>query len=85
MAQVIISPVAQRQLADEVPRGMQRRILRILERMQNWPRVSGAKPLRGKLSGSFRCRTGDYRVQFTVVGEVVTVEKIGHRDGFYDD
>jgi mRNA-degrading endonuclease RelE of RelBE toxin-antitoxin system len=30
-------------------------------------------------------RTGDYRVQFHVRGDVVTVEKIGHRDGFYDE
>jgi mRNA-degrading endonuclease RelE of RelBE toxin-antitoxin system len=30
-------------------------------------------------------RTGDYRVQFRVAGKTVTVEKIGHRDGFYDD
>jgi len=29
-------------------------------------------------------RTGDYRVQFDVEGETVIVEKIGHRDGFYD-
>jgi mRNA-degrading endonuclease RelE of RelBE toxin-antitoxin system len=62
MAQVILSPVAQQQLADEVPRGMQPRILRILERLADWPAVSGAKPLRGQLSGHFRCRTGDYRV-----------------------
>ena len=32
-----------------------------------------------------RIRTGDYRIQFYVTGDVVTVEKIGHRDGFYED
>jgi len=30
-------------------------------------------------------RTGDYRVQFRIRGETVTVEKIGHRDGFYEE
>ncbi|NOS99625.1 MAG: hypothetical protein HOP29_03260 [Phycisphaerales bacterium] len=30
-------------------------------------------------------RTGDYRVQFRVAGETVVVERIGHRDGFYDE
>jgi mRNA-degrading endonuclease RelE of RelBE toxin-antitoxin system len=29
-------------------------------------------------------RTGDYRIQFYVTGDVVTVEKIGHRKRFYD-
>jgi len=37
------------------------------------------------LTGCFRIRTGDYRVQFRVAGDVVTVEKIGHRDGFYEE
>jgi mRNA-degrading endonuclease RelE of RelBE toxin-antitoxin system len=46
--------------------------------------VSGAKPLAGNLAGRYRIQTGDYRVQFGVEGETVIVEKIGHRDGFYD-
>jgi hypothetical protein len=29
-------------------------------------------------------RTGDYRVQFRLEGGTV-VERIGHRDGFYED
>jgi mRNA-degrading endonuclease RelE of RelBE toxin-antitoxin system len=49
------------------------------------PDVSGAKALRGKLAGHYRIRTGDYRVQFTVAGDVVTIEKVGHRDGFYGE
>ena len=53
--------------------------------MTRWPNVAGAKPLRGRLKGQFRIRTGDYRVQFKPVGDVVTVNRIGHRDGFYDD
>lgn len=32
-----------------------------------------------------RMRTGDYRMQFQVRAEEVMVEKVGHRDGFYDD
>ena len=39
----------------------------------------------GGLAGSYRLRTGDYRLQFHVEGETVFVEKIGHRDGFYED
>jgi len=47
--------------------------------------VSGAKPLRGELAGLRRIRTGDYRVLFRVQGERVLVERIGHRDRFYED
>jgi mRNA-degrading endonuclease RelE of RelBE toxin-antitoxin system len=47
--------------------------------------VSGAKPLRHGLAGHYRIRTGDYRVQFHVEGTRITVERIGHRDGFYGD
>ncbi|HRJ49839.1 MAG: hypothetical protein KF787_00570 [Phycisphaeraceae bacterium] len=45
-------------------------------------------PLEGDLAGQYRIRTGDDRVQFTVNAKgqplVVTVVKVGHRDGFYD-
>ncbi len=60
-------------------------ILRLLVRLQGWPGVSGAKPLRGEMAGRYRLRTGDYRVQFRVAADAVTVEKIGHRDGFYGE
>jgi mRNA-degrading endonuclease RelE of RelBE toxin-antitoxin system len=60
------------------------RVLRILERLRRWPEVSGAKALGGNLAGRFRIRTGDYRVQFRVEGRTVVVDKIGHRDGFYE-
>jgi len=29
--------------------------------------------------------TGDYRVQFLVEREAVIVERVGHRDGCYDE
>jgi mRNA-degrading endonuclease RelE of RelBE toxin-antitoxin system len=54
-------------------------------RLEQWPDVSGVKPLTGDLAGRYRLRTGDYRVQFHVAGEIVTVEKIGHRDAFYGE
>lgn len=61
-------------------------VVGIFERLAKWPAVSGAKPLRGKLAGKYRIRTGDYRVQFHVdANGNPTVEKIGHRDGFYDE
>ena len=86
MATVTITPEAAEQL-EGLPTEIHRRVLLVFTRLASWPHVSGAKPLSGKLAGQYRVRTGDYRVQFTATSRardaVVTVLKIGHRDGFY--
>jgi mRNA interferase RelE/StbE len=82
MATVLITAEAQRQYHG-LPKVIRTRIEKLLARLQRWPDVSGAKPLRGDLAGRYRMRSGDYRVQFQVAEDVVTVEKVGHRDGFY--
>jgi mRNA-degrading endonuclease RelE of RelBE toxin-antitoxin system len=84
MATVVLSPTAADEL-DQLSNPIHARVLRLLMRLEYWPDVSGAKPLRGELVGRYRLRTGDYRIQFGVAGNTVTVEKIGHRDGFYGD
>jgi mRNA-degrading endonuclease RelE of RelBE toxin-antitoxin system len=84
MATVRLTPEAAQQL-DALDNPIHGRVLRLMARLENWPEVSGAKPLRGKLAGCYRLRTGDYRVQFRVAEDVVTVDKIGHRDRFYDE
>lgn len=84
MVTVELEPEAAGQLS-ELGNPIHARINRILERLKKWSKVSGAKPLRGKLAGRFRVRTGDYRVQFRVEGETVMVEKLGHRNRFYED
>jgi mRNA interferase RelE/StbE len=66
-----------------LPLAIRSRIGRIAERLEEWPNVSGARPLRGELAGKYRIRTGDYRVQFRVEGDEVIIERVGHRDGFY--
>ena len=81
---VIYEPEATRQFL-QLPRSIQARIRRIAIRLRGWPNVSGVKPLRGNLAGHFRIRTGDYRVQFHVAGNEVIIERVGHRDGFYED
>lgn len=87
MALVLVTPSAQKQI-DALPRAIHGRVNAVLARLAAWPNVSGAKPLRGDLAGQFRVRTGDYRVQVAVTGKgdaaIVTVVKIGKRDGFYD-
>jgi mRNA-degrading endonuclease RelE of RelBE toxin-antitoxin system len=70
---------------DRLPGVVHRRVLHLLERLRQWPAVSGAKALTGDLAGYFRLRTGDYRLRFRVSGDWVIVERIGHRDRFYED
>jgi len=84
MASVVVTREAQRQF-EALPVVIQTRVEKVFRRLRQWPHVSGAKPLRGDLAGSYRMRTGDYRVQFHVTGDVVTVDKVGHRDGFYEE
>jgi mRNA-degrading endonuclease RelE of RelBE toxin-antitoxin system len=69
----------------------------LVVRLKQWPHISGVKYLRGDLAGKCRLRTGDYRLQFYVeeskkktkeqelTDYLVVVEKLGHRDGFYED
>jgi len=101
MAKVTLTREAAEGLED-LPLVIHARVLSLLERLANWPAVSGAKPLAGPLAGRYRLRTGDYRVQFRVErqqafsvrnigrcyrvqqGQAVIVEKIGHRDRFYE-
>jgi len=83
MVTVALTPEAARGLED-LPLVMHARVLSLLERLAKWPALSGAKPLTGPLAGRYRLRTGDYRVQFRVEGHTVIVEKIGHRDRFYE-
>jgi mRNA interferase RelE/StbE len=83
MGEVYITPDALEQ-AETLREPILGRIMRIVERLRKWPEVSGVKPLSGKLAGYYRLRTGDYRVQFRVAGNTVIIEKIGHRDRFYE-
>ena len=81
---VLLTPEAQRQF-DRLPTLIKVRVLGVFERMRKWPAMSGAKALRAPLAGAYRVRTGDYRIQFRVDGKRLIVERVGHRDGFYDE
>ena len=88
MATVVYTAGAKRQF-DALPLPIKQRVEKIVIRLGAWPSVSGVKPLRGELAGQYRVRTGDYRVQFRVGGNgeltIVTIVKVGHRDGFYEE
>ncbi len=84
MATVRITPEANEQ-TNRLPKPIRDLLAKCLERLQKWPAVSGAKPLRGNLVGWYRLRMSDYRVRFRVEGDTVIVDKIGHRKDVYDD
>lgn len=84
IAPVVVTPEALEEF-DALPLPIQRRVRDVIARLADWPNVSGAKPLRGALAGSYRIRTGDYRVTFRAQGDSVIVWKIGYRGGVYDD
>ena len=83
MAKVTLTREAAEGLED-LPIVIHSRVLSLLERLAKWPAVSGAKPLTGPLAGRYRLRTGDYRLQFRLERQTIVVEKIGHRDKFYE-
>ena len=66
-----------------LPERIKSRMVKIVARLERWPEVSGARPLRGSLAGRYRIRTGDYRIQFRVEDDEVVIEQAGHRDRFY--
>jgi mRNA-degrading endonuclease RelE of RelBE toxin-antitoxin system len=84
MAKVVFEANAAGQFR-KLPERIKSRVIGLIERLERWPAVSGAKPLRANLAGHYRLRTGDYRVQFRVHENEVIIEHIGHRDRFYDE
>lgn len=66
-----------------VPLGMKRRVEAVVNRLEDWPTVSGAKPLTRELKGHYRIRTGDWRIVFHVSGSLVTVDRIDNRKDVY--
>ncbi|HEV3022253.1 MAG TPA: type II toxin-antitoxin system RelE/ParE family toxin [Pirellulales bacterium] len=84
MVDVLLTPNAQQQF-DDLPAVVKERMRSLFRRLARWPAVSGVKPLSGNLAGSFRLRTGDYRLRFHLRGQAVIVDTIGHRKDVYDD
>jgi mRNA interferase RelE/StbE len=68
----------------KLPATIQARVVKVLERLRDWPAVSGAKPLRGDLAGHYRIRTGDWRVLFQVKDDVIVVPIANRRDVYED-
>jgi mRNA-degrading endonuclease RelE of RelBE toxin-antitoxin system len=57
----------------------------VVRRLRGWPHISGVKRLAGDLKGSFRIRTGDYRVIFRLEGPRIVIWRIANRRDVYED
>lgn len=68
---------------DQLPTRMQDRVAGLMDRLEKWPEVSGAKPLKHEWKGHYRLRTGKYRVIFRVERNVIIIERIDDRKDVY--
>jgi len=84
MVQVVLSDEAVEQVG-ELTNPILARVQAVLERLEQWPQVSGAKPLRGALKGHYRIRTGDWRIVVRPSGSVLWVVRIENRKDVYED
>jgi mRNA-degrading endonuclease RelE of RelBE toxin-antitoxin system len=84
MPRVLLTPAADRQMRG-LPRVLRYRLHDVVDRLERWPDISGAKPLRHRLKGHYRVRTGDFRVVFRVVADEVWIVRIEHRKSVYED
>ncbi len=84
MVSVRLTDEASKELA-ALPTVIKARLLAVVERLQAWPNVSGAKPLQHEWAGHYRIRTGDWRVIFRPVSPELIVVRIKHRSEVYDD
>jgi len=84
MVKVLISPDGQDDFSD-LPLGMQARVLKVVEKLKNWPNVSGAKALSHDWKGHYRIRTGDWRVIFKEQKPDILIVRIKHRKEVYEE
>jgi mRNA interferase RelE/StbE len=69
----------------KLPSSIIGRIGAVVNRLRNWPDVSGVKPLSGTLKGNFRIRTGDYRIIFRLDGQRIIIWRIANRRDVYGE
>jgi mRNA-degrading endonuclease RelE of RelBE toxin-antitoxin system len=81
---VLLAAEAQIDVA-RLPLTMRARLDTVITRLEAWPSVSGAKPLRAEWKGHHRIRMGDWRVIFKVVRPDLIIVRIAHRSTVYED
>lgn len=86
MFEVLLTDSARR-FYEEADAPLQRRLDRCFEALRTDPRRHpNIRPLKGRLSGCYRYRVGDYRVVYRIGDEErrVTVLVIAHRSDVYE-
>jgi mRNA-degrading endonuclease RelE of RelBE toxin-antitoxin system len=81
---IVIAAEAQDDVAC-LPVAVRARLDAVITRLEQWPNVSGAKPLRNEWKGHQRIRIGDWRVIFRVVRPNLIVVRVAHRSTVYED
>ena len=68
---------------EKLDRQVAKRILRKLEWFaENFERVV-PEPLGGEFKGAYKLRVGDWRAVYTIEGDIMVVQGIGHRREIY--
>jgi mRNA interferase RelE/StbE len=80
-----ISRIAAKEL-QAIPAKMADKIIDAIYSLENNPRPSGHKKLKGQKAPVYRIRIGDYRVVYLIddVIRIVDVHKVGHRRDIYE-
>jgi mRNA-degrading endonuclease RelE of RelBE toxin-antitoxin system len=79
---VVIAPDAEDEI-EALPVTVRARLDAVISRLEKWPNVSGAKPLRKEWKGHYRI--GDWRVIFKVVRPNLIVVRIANRRDVYEE
>ena len=68
----------------KLPKPVINKVIDLLTELKREPRPKGCKKLTGS-SNTYRIRTGDYRVVYSVFDDILVVDviKIGHRKEIY--
>ena len=61
----------------------QQEILSQLDKLEDYPKKYG-KPLRGKLSGLWQLRSGDFRIWYSIENDKVQVNAVKHKEDAKD-
>lgn len=83
--QVSMTPEAEKQYND-LQKNIQRKVDEVLDRLRDWPQVSGVVALWGEAKGHYRVKTMDWRVVFHVDegSKTVVVDNISNRKDAYE-
>jgi mRNA-degrading endonuclease RelE of RelBE toxin-antitoxin system len=68
-----------------LPLPIRTRAATLMKKLENWPNISGAKPLHGNWKAHFRLRTGDWRMIVRPSGATVWIVRIDNRRDVYGD